>query len=122
MTTKIDLRTPIATSSSEITTPSELFQNQTLRPILKLQNNLCLTLFLHYAKRQKTDFDNFSMEKKKTFIQNSLQKDIGIKNNFIGIIVGMFTEEELEIYISDIKELNRRIITMLIERLQSHIS
>ena len=121
MNTKIDLRTPLTTTNSEATTPAETFQNQTLRPVLKLQNDLYLTLFLHYAKRQKTDFDTLSIANKKTFLQQSLQKDVGMKNIFIGMTIGMFTKEEMEIYVSDSRELNRRIITMLIERLQSQI-
>lgn len=84
-----------------------------------MQNDLFMTLLLHYAKRQKADFETLSLEKKKIFIQHTLHNDIEIKNNFIGITVGMFTQEELEIYVSDIKEFNRRITTMLIERLQS---
>ena len=121
MNTKIDLRTPLITTNSEATTASETFQNQTLRPVLKLQNDLYLTLFMHYATRQKTDFETLSIGSKKTFLQQSLQKDVGMKNIFIGMTIGMFTKEEMEIYVSDSRELNRRIITMLIERLQSQI-
>ena len=121
MNTKIDLRTLLTTTNSDATTPSETFQNETLRPVLKLQNDLYLTLFMHYAKRQKTDFDTLSIANKKTFLQQSLQKDVGMKNIFIGMTIGMFTKEEMEIYVSDSRELNRRIITMLIERLQSQI-
>jgi len=121
MNTKIDLRTPLTTTNSEATTPAETFQNQTLRPVLKLQNDLYLTLFMHYATRQKTDFETLSIGNKKTFLQQSLQKDVGMKNIFIGMTIGMFTKEEMEIYVSDSRELNRRIITMLIERLQSQI-
>lgn len=121
MNNKINLRTPVTASYSEIITPVELFQNQILRPILKLQNDLCLTLFMNYAKRQTPDFETLSKAKKSDFIENSLQKDIGLKNNFIGIVVGMLTQDELEVYLSEMKELNRRIITMMIKRLQSHI-
>jgi hypothetical protein len=121
MNTKIDLRTLLTTTNSEATTPAETFQNQTLRPVLKLQNDLYLTLFMHYATRQKTDFETLSIGSKKTFLQQSLQKDVGMKNIFIGMTIGMFTKEEMEIYVSNSRELNRRIITMLIERLQSQI-
>ena len=121
MNTKIDLRTPLIPTNSDATTPSETFQNETLRPVLKLQNDLYLTLFMHYATRQKTDFETLSIANKKTFLQQSLQKDVGMKNIFIGMTIGMFTKEEMEIYVSDSRELNRRIITMLIERLQSQI-
>lgn len=121
MSTKIDLRESLNLPNSETTTPAEIFQNQTLRPILKLQNDLYLSLFTNYALRQKSDFNSLSSFKKQTFIEHSLQKDAVLKNTFIGMTIGMFTLEELEVYQSDSKVFNKRIITMLIERLKSQI-
>ena len=34
----------------------ELFQNNTLRPILKLQNDLFIQVFINYAVKQKNVF------------------------------------------------------------------
>jgi len=104
----------------ETSSPIEQFQNQTVRPILKLQNEIYSVLFSTYATRQKADYDSLSGAKKRTFIEQSLQKDSVLKNNFIGITIGMFTPDELEKYSLESKEYNRRIITMLIERLKSH--
>lgn len=47
MATKIDLRESLNIPISETTTLKEKFQNQTLRPILKLQNDLYLSLFMN---------------------------------------------------------------------------
>lgn len=121
MTTKINLRESLNLPNSETTTTTEIFQNQTLRPVLKLQNDLYLSLFTNYALRQKADFDSLSQFKKQTFIEHSVQKDAVLKNTFIGMTIGMFTVEEMEIYISDSKVFNKRIITMLIERLKSQM-
>lgn len=121
MTTKINLRESLNLPNSETTTEKEIFQNQTLRPILKLQNDLYLSLFTNYISRQNAGFDSLSKAKKSTFIEQSLQKDAVLKNTFIGITIGMFTLEELEMYIVESKEFNRRIITMLIERLKSQL-
>ena len=122
MTTKINLRETLNLPNSETTTPTEIFQNQTLRPILKLQNDLYISLFTNYAIRQNSDFNALSSAKKAVMIEQSLQKDNVLKNTFIGMTIGMFTAEEMEIYISDSKLFNKRIITMLIERLKSQIS
>lgn len=46
-------------SSSE-----ELFQNMTIRPILKLQNDLFIQVFINYAIKQKNVFFTLSVEKK----------------------------------------------------------
>lgn len=122
MTTKIDLRESLNLPYSETTTPTEIFQNQTLRPILKLQNDLYISLFTNYAIRQNSDFNALSSAKKAVMIEQSLQKDNVLKNTFIGMTIGMFTVEEMEVYISDSKVFNKRIITMLIERLKSQMS
>ena len=121
MTTKINLRESFNLPNSETTTPTEIFQNQTLRPILKLQNDLYISLFTNYAIRQNSDFNALSSAKKAVMIEQSLQKDNVLKNTFIGITIGMLTDEEMEVYISDSKEFNKRIITMLIKRLNSQI-
>lgn len=121
MINKLDLRESLNITNSEATTETEIFQNQTLRPILKLQNDLYFSLFINYALRQKTDFSSLSISKKQIFIEQSVQKDTVLKNTFIGMTIGMFTLEELKIYESESKVFNKRIITMLIERLKSQI-
>ena len=119
MITKLDLRPTLDIPILETSTEVENFQNQTLRPILKLQNDLYLTLFNSYATRQKADYETLSGAKKRTFMEQSLQKDMVLKNTFIGITVGLFTNEELAVYVTQAKDYNRRIITMLVERIKS---
>ena len=121
MITKLDLRESLNIVNSETTTETEIFQNQTLRPILKLQNDLYLSMFINYAFKQKADFSSLSISKKQIFIEQSIQKDAVLKNTFIGIAIGMFTIDEMEVYQSDNKVFNKRIITMLIERLKNQI-
>lgn len=121
MLTKIDLRESLNIPISETTTLEEKFQNLTLRPVLKLQNDLYLSLFANYAIRQNADFNLLSTAKKNLFIEQSLQNDLVLKNTFIGVTIGMFTLEEMEIYNSETKVFNKRIVTMLIERLKSQI-
>ena len=121
MPTKIDLRESLNIPVSEATTLEEKFQNLTLRPVLKLQNDLYLSLFINYAIRQNAEFNLLSTEKQNLFIEKSLQNDLVLKNTFIGMTIGMFTLEEMEIYNSETKVFNKRIITMLTERLKSQI-
>ena len=56
----------------------ELFQNQTIRPILKLQNDLFIAVFINYVNKNKADFYSYTVEKKLQTIENSIQKDIGL--------------------------------------------
>lgn len=102
-------------------TADEFFQNQTLRPILKLQNDLLLEVFKNYISKSKTDFFNFSIEKKLLFIENSIQKDIKFRNSLKGMVIGLFTIEEYSRYILNSSALNKRMMSMLIERLKNQV-
>jgi hypothetical protein len=102
-------------------TSDELFQNQVLRPILKLQNDLFIAAFRNNLSKNKIDFDAFSIEKKMTLIENSIQKDIKFRNALKGMIIGFFTLDEYSIYIQNSSSLNKRMMGMLIERLKSQI-
>lgn len=99
----------------------ERFQNQTLRPILKLQNELLLAVFSNYIGQSKTLFSDFNSAIKASFIENSIQKDTKLRNTFQGIIIGLFTNIEYDIYIENSSELNKRMMNMLIERLKSQM-
>ena len=99
----------------------EFFQNQTLRPILKLQNELFLDVFKNYITKSKTDFTNFSIEKKLLFIENSIQRDIKFRNALKGMVIGLFTMDEYSRYIQNSSSLNKRMMSMLIERLKNQV-
>ncbi|MDI1255766.1 MAG: glyoxalase [Flavobacterium sp.] len=99
----------------------EFFQNQTLRPILKLQNDLFLEVFRNYIAKSKTDFYNFNVDKKLHFIENSIQRDIKFRNSLKGIVIGLFTIDEYSTYIKNSSDLNKRMMSMLIERLKNQV-
>jgi len=99
----------------------EAFQNQTLRPILKLQNDLFVASFENYITKNKKDFYGLSTEKKLLLVENSIQKDIKFRNALKGMVIGLFTLEEYQTYIQNSSNLNKRMMNMLIERLKSQI-
>ena len=99
----------------------ELFQNQTLRPILKLQNELYLELFKYYSIKNKALFSQFSVEKKLYYIENKILNDNKFRNLLIGTTIGLMQIEEYKLYTKNASALNKRIITMLIERLKSQV-
>ena len=99
----------------------ELFQNQTLRPILKLQNELYLELFKYYSIKNKALFSQFSVEKKLYYIENTILNDNKFRNLLIGTTIGLMQIEEYKLYTKNASALNKRIITMLIERLKSQV-
>lgn len=99
----------------------EIFQNQTIRPILKLQNDLFIAVFINYVNKNKADFYSYSVEKKLQTIENSIQKDIKFRNSLKGIVMALFTVEEYETYIKNSSDLNKRMMNLLIDRLKSHV-
>jgi hypothetical protein len=98
----------------------ELFQSTCLRPILKLQNDLIIRLFVNELKNKKIyislELDDQSIL---NLISNFIKKDISIRSTLIGMIIGQFKTDELQTYLNHKSEFNKRINTMLIERIRS---
>ncbi|NAY90986.1 glyoxalase [Muricauda sp. JGD-17] len=101
--------------------PDERFQNQTLRPVIKLQNQLLVEAFRNYINKHKGVFYNLSLEKKMGYIEHAIQKDIKFRNSLKGMIIGQFTIDEYETYIQNSSALNKRMMNMVIERLKDHV-
>jgi hypothetical protein len=106
---------------SDQSSSEELFQNEVLRPILKLQNDLFVASFINHLTKNKIDFNTHSIEKKLVIIENAIQKDIKFRNALKGTIIGLFTTDEYAIYIKNSSSLNKRMMGMLIERLKSQV-
>jgi hypothetical protein len=106
---------------SEQSSKEEKFQNLTIRPILKLQNDLFIAVFQNYVSKHKNDFYSYSVEKKLLFIENAIQKDIKFRNSLKGMVIGLFTIDEYAEYIQNSSNLNKRMMNMLIERLKSNV-
>lgn len=106
---------------TEQSSSDELFQNQVLRPILKLQNDLFVEVFINYLAKNKIDFNAFSVEKKLAAIENAIQKDIKFRNALKGMVIALFTIDEYALYIQNSSSLNKRMMGMLIERLKSQV-
>lgn len=99
----------------------EIFQNRTLRPILKMQNDLFIQVFINYAVKQKNVFFSLTPEKKMMYIENVIQRDIKFRNSLKGMIIALFTLEEYAEYIKISSNLNKRMMNMLVERLKSQL-
>jgi hypothetical protein len=99
----------------------ELFQNNTLRPILKLQNDVLLAIFTSYIQQQKNSFYDLGLAKKSNFIDNALQKDITLKNTLKGIVIGLFTQQEYIEYATNSSAINKRMMGLIAERLKSQL-
>ena len=112
---------PLLTLNIKQSLVTEKFQNETLRPILKFQNDFVVRYFEQYCLKRKNVFSKMDQKEKHIYIENSLTKDQRLKQTLLGAIIGFFTIEEYENYLANDSEYNRRIITMLVQRLQSNL-
>lgn len=110
----------LGTVSSQ-SSADEVFQNEVLRPILKLQNDLLVAVFINYVTKNKADFFSYTVEKKLSSIENSIQKDIKFRNSLKGMVIALFTLEEYQTYIQNSSSLNKRMMNLVIERLKSQV-
>jgi hypothetical protein len=117
----LELRGEAIGTITSLSSSEELFQNKTLRPILKLQNDLFVLVFINYAVKQKNTFFDLSPEKKLAYIENTIQRDIKFRNSLKGMVIALFTSDEYEEYITNSSNLNKRMMNMLIERLKSQV-
>lgn len=108
----------IVTSQSS---SDESFQNEVLRPIIKLQNDLFIASFVNYIAKYKGDFYTQTINKKLSIIENAIQKDIKFRNALKGMIIGLFTSDEYALYIKNSSSLNKRMMGILIESLKNQV-
>lgn len=99
----------------------ELFQNEVIRPIIKLQNDLFIASFLNFISKYKRDFYTKSIESKLLIIENAIQKDIKFRNSLKGMIIALFTTEEYGLYIKNSSSLNKRMMNLVIESLKNQV-
>jgi hypothetical protein len=114
---------PVITSALIYDTMSddERFQNVTLRPVIKLQNELFIEVFKNYVSKHKNVFYELSLSKQLDYIENAIHKDMKFRNSLKGMVIGQFTIEEYDIYIKNSSALNKRMMNLVKERIVNHI-
>jgi hypothetical protein len=122
MNNKTSIRPEITTiKSTENQSIEEQFQNVTLRPIIKLQHDLLVAFFENHIQHSKLNWDNFDSLKKAETVNTIFQNDNRLKTEVRGLIIGLFTVEEYATYSTISSDANKRIITIIKERILSVI-
>ncbi len=106
---------------NETMSSEERFQNETLRPVIKLQNDLFIEVFRNYIAKHKNVFYQLTLEKRLNYIENAIHKDIKFRNSLKGMVIGQFTVDEYLTYIKNSSALNKRMMNIVKQRLQSNI-
>ncbi len=116
--TIIQLRPSITTiAETAESSVMEFFQNKTLRPILKLQNQVLIDAFKGFNAQKLAAFIRLANDQKRAWIRDILSKDAITRNVILGLILGMLTREELSFFFEHEKECRQRIMYMAAERL-----
>lgn len=116
---QLALRPQIATEPAG--TESEKFQNETLRPILKLNNDLLIRVFQHYISKHKNTFRKLAGIAKEEYVTKSLKQDHNFRHFLRGTVVAHFTNSEWELFIKHEDEFNKRIMNLIAQRLISQL-
>ncbi len=112
------LRSIIVTENIQ-TNPNQLFQDATLRPILKFQHETIMTLYQEYMVTNKINFDNLTFDQRETLIEQSLKKNQTLQALLKGVVIALFDEVELNFWVLNKEEVNKRIQQLTIKRIQS---
>ena len=101
------------------TSDEETFQNNVLRPVIKFQHDLIIILVEHTIIKFHKDYSILSSEKKVLIIESIFNTNNQLKNDLRGIIIGLFSIEEYEIYYTMKSTINKRIVQIIKERVLS---
>ena len=116
-TALLALRPTVATADGAL--PAEAFQNDVLRPILKLQHPLLLAAWHRYADRQKGRFYKLNRPEQEAYLRHALKTNRELRSFYLGLVCGVMTEEEWVAFRQNEKELSRRALDMVVERLRT---
>lgn len=99
----------------------EIFQNNSLRPILKFQNDALVNVFLLDLRSKKIDLKTFNTKKRLLLIDTHLRTNSNLRQLLLGMVIALLSIDEMEFYNSVYKELNKRIFSMLKVRLKDQL-
>ena len=119
MESKTSIRPNIPSAKvNENMSVEEQFQNTVLRPIIKMQHNLIIALFNNYLQHADFNLKSLEVYQKNEFLKTAVTRNQHLRNHYVGMITGMFTDEEFTLYLNNASEYSRRIIQMISQRLQ----
>lgn len=107
---------PIIEADCDTYSDVESFQNAVLRPILKFQHSLiCSFLGQEDKLLQLIDAEN-SLSTKIVRTKHYLSKQPALRSTLVGLVIGLLSVDEMAFYLSNKRELDRRLSAMLAQR------
>ena len=105
-----------------IDSDEEYFQNEVIRPVIKMQSDLIKSHVLHQFEQMKVDLEKLELLKKRKQITSLTQQNQQFKKELIGIVVGQFSIDELKKYHTMQKNLSKRIVQIIRNRMVDQLA
>ena len=99
----------------------EKFQNTALRQVIKFQHEVILLVFSNYARKIHKNWGSLSNDKKEAFVESVMSKNQNLKNQYIGIVLGLLSSDEIKFYQLHSSEINRRCTQIIKQRIQTNL-
>lgn len=115
----LNLREDIKFQEDKIKSPIEHFQHKTLRPILKFLNETLNKISINFIENINPDFSSSNPVVQEKQLLTILKKEQVLKNKLNGIVVGLFTQSELDFYLKNSIKIDERIQQMIQERIRT---
>jgi hypothetical protein len=116
-------RPTIPSIQQEIGTKSiEAFQNNSLRPIIKQLHSQLLSHFSILISKKKGQYFKIAEDQKDAYIHSIFKTEQRYKSELKGMILGNFTREEFEIYTQIAAQVDKRIYSIVEERILTNQS
>ncbi|TDN36245.1 hypothetical protein E4631_08285 [Hymenobacter sp. UV11] len=112
------LRPAIAGQPAAIPTPTTVadFQHQVLRPVLKLQHDVLRATVADFAADYRLPLAGAAPTEQQRLLGELLARNARLRATITGLVVGLFTTEELAFYRENRAELNRRLLDLAEQR------
>jgi len=117
-----DLTVPVFFDEKSSMNAAEHFQHTVLRPILKLQNELLCPVAIEQCVSQDPGFKELSVRKRDSMLNKALMTNQPLRSLLSGMIIGMMDPEQLKLFLTDRKDLSKRIQNMVRERIMDQYS
>jgi hypothetical protein len=115
-------RPTIAIENPEsITEDLSRFQNFTLRAVLKLQNDVLARICVDFLQKNYKNFSQQQSLDKVKLLQQALKSNIQLKTLLFGVIAGFLTSEELDFYLQNTSEINKRLSAFIFKRVSEQL-
>ncbi|GAB2856675.1 hypothetical protein [Hymenobacter ruber] len=107
------LRPVVPTETTDAQGTVGAFLHATLRPVLKLQNNLLLAVVADFVRDHHIILRSTDQHHQLTEL---LSRNTKLRYTVVGLITGVFTADEYAFYSQHRSELNRRLLEMALRR------